>query len=201
MYDPFRDWRDAGLFEALWVDALLEVDRVKGLDMKWQAMDGVLTKAPLGGEKTGPNPTDRAKKGTKRSLLVEGTGLPIAVVVAPANRNDCLLLDETLDAVVVIPQRRITTHLCLDGGYNSKKVRASLLRRHIVEDIRDRRREIEAKRRFRAKPRRWKVERTHSWMNRYRRLLIRWEKGADSFLAMIHLACASICFGRLRLYE
>ena len=63
VYNRFRQWRDAGLFEALWIDALLEVDRVKGLDMKWQAMDGVLTKAPLGGEKNGPQPHRSSKEG------------------------------------------------------------------------------------------------------------------------------------------
>jgi putative transposase len=108
-------------------------------------------------------------------------------------------LDETLDAAVVVPRRPLKTHLCLDGGYNSKKVRESLLRRKIHEHIRNRKEEIERKRRFRAKPRRWKVERAHSWMNRYRRLLVRWEKQAASYLAMVHLACASICFRRLRL--
>lgn len=53
----FRMWRDAGLFEALWIKTLLEIDRLHGLDMNWQAMDGVLTKAPFGGEETCPNPT------------------------------------------------------------------------------------------------------------------------------------------------
>lgn len=58
-------------------------------------------------------------KGTKRSLLFEGTGLPIAVVVASANRNDRLVLDETLDAAVVVPRRRVklcTT--CYPGDHN-----------------------------------------------------------------------------------
>ena len=51
-------------------------------------MDGAMTKAPLGKEKTGPNPTDRAKRGVKRSLLVEGHGIPIGLEVEGANRND-----------------------------------------------------------------------------------------------------------------
>jgi transposase len=48
--------------------------------------------------------------------------------------------------------------------------------------------------------RRWVVERTHSWMNRFRRLLIRWEKKVDNFLAMIHIACAYICMRQIRLF-
>jgi putative transposase len=63
VYNRFRDWRDAGLFEALWVEALLEIDRVKGLDLKWQSMDGVLTKAPLGGEKNRAKPNRPGQEG------------------------------------------------------------------------------------------------------------------------------------------
>ena len=55
-------------------------DDLKGIDWTWQSVDGAMTKAPLGGEDTGPNPTDRAKSGTKRSLLTEGAGIPIAIV-------------------------------------------------------------------------------------------------------------------------
>ena len=63
-------------------------DGLVGLDWEWQAMDGAMTKAPLGKEKTGPNPTDRAKRGVKRSLLVEGHGIPIGLEVEGANRHD-----------------------------------------------------------------------------------------------------------------
>jgi hypothetical protein len=60
-----------------------------------------MTKAPLGGKKTGPNPTDRAKGGTKRSLLTEANGVPLAIVVAGANRNDFKLARETLESIVI----------------------------------------------------------------------------------------------------
>ena len=73
---------------------------------------------PFGGDATGPNPTDRGKKGTKRSLLTEGNGVPIAVVVAGANRHDMKLLADTIDAVVVErpePTEENPQHLCADG--------------------------------------------------------------------------------------
>jgi putative transposase len=58
--------------------------------------------SPCGGQATGPNPTDRGKCGTKRSVLTDGQGIPVAVVVAGANRHDMKLLADTLDAVVVV---------------------------------------------------------------------------------------------------
>lgn len=74
------------LFRDLWMVALEEYDDLKGLNRKWQSMDGAMTKAPLGGEKPGANPTDRAKSGTKRSLLTEGHCLPIR---PPASPQSC----------------------------------------------------------------------------------------------------------------
>ncbi|HTP24880.1 MAG TPA: IS5 family transposase [Anaeromyxobacteraceae bacterium] len=66
----FQEWQAAGAFSALWREGLLSDDEVKSLDWTWQPMDGAVTKALLGGKATGPNPTDRAKRGTKRSVLV-----------------------------------------------------------------------------------------------------------------------------------
>ena len=60
-------------------------------------MDGAITKAPLGGEATGLNPTDRSKSGTKRSILVEGRGIPLAVAIDGANRHDMKLVGPTLE--------------------------------------------------------------------------------------------------------
>jgi len=59
----FQEWRAAGVFHEIWRRGLLEYDEVVGIDWSWLAADGAMTKAPLGGPKTGPNPTDRAKKG------------------------------------------------------------------------------------------------------------------------------------------
>ena len=59
----FQEWRAAGVFAEIWRQGLLAYDEVVGIDWSWLAADGAMTKAPLGGPKTGPNPTDRAKKG------------------------------------------------------------------------------------------------------------------------------------------
>jgi transposase len=97
----FQRWRRAGVFRKLWKQGLLEYDEVKGIDWPWQAADGAVTKAPLGGEATGPNPTDRAKGGTKRSLWVDARGVPLGIAVSGANRADVQLLGPTIEAVVV----------------------------------------------------------------------------------------------------
>jgi len=65
----FQEWAKAGVFEEFWRRGLLMYDQTKGLDLRWQSIDGSVTKAPLGGEETGANPTDRAKKGRREALL------------------------------------------------------------------------------------------------------------------------------------
>ena len=74
VHDRFQEWRRSGLFEQMWIAGLLEYDNKNGLEWEWQAIDGAMTKAPLGGAGTGANPTDRGKKGTKRSILTDGKG-------------------------------------------------------------------------------------------------------------------------------
>ena len=64
-HDRFQEWVKAGVFEEFWRRGLLMYDEIKGIGWKWISLDGAITKAPLGGEKTGANPTDRAKKGQK----------------------------------------------------------------------------------------------------------------------------------------
>jgi transposase len=59
----FQEWVEAGVFHEIWRQGLLAYDTVVGIDWEWLAVDGALGKAPLGGAKTGPNPTDRAKRG------------------------------------------------------------------------------------------------------------------------------------------
>ena len=73
MTDRFQGWRKASVFNSMWIDGDLSLhDKKTGVDQKWQTMDGVITKAPLGGKGIGPNPIDRAKCDTKRSILVDG---------------------------------------------------------------------------------------------------------------------------------
>jgi len=86
-------------------------------------------------------------------------------------------------------------HLCLDAGYDYDEVRKLVEAWGFTAHIRSRAEEAEAKQRIPGyRARRWVVERTHSWLNRFRRLLIRWEKKVENYLAMLHFACAWITF-------
>jgi putative transposase len=150
------------------------------------------------GKKTGRNPTDRGKQGVKRSLLTEGHGIPVGLAVDGANHHDMKLLRATLESLVLkrpAPTEDAPQGMCLDKGYDYDEVRAILTEFGFTAHIRSRSeeaRELAAEAGKRA--RRWVVERSHSWMNRFRRLLVRWEKKPEHYLAFLHFACALIAF-------
>lgn len=122
IHRTFQHWREIGLFELIWAILIAECQELGQVDWKWQAADTVKGKARLGGDKIGANPTDRGKNGTKRSMLTDGGGGPLSIVVAPANVHDTKLLDETIESVVVERPRvkkYKTQHLCLDKAYDN----------------------------------------------------------------------------------
>jgi putative transposase len=202
-HDRFQEWVAAGVFQEMWACGLLAWDEFKGIDWSWLSMDGCMTKAPLGGEKTGKNPTDRAKRGAKRSLLVEGQGLPVGLAVDGANRNDMKLVDATVESIPVDRPRPSDDEpqgMCMDKGYDYDEVRDLVAEFGFTAHIRSRGEEAnELKRKARAKARRWVVERTHSWMNRFRGILIRWSKKAENYIAMLHMSFAFIIYRRMEL--
>jgi len=160
-------------------------------------------KAPLAQEEVGPNPTDRGKKGNKRHLLVDGRGVPLSIVVTGAHRHDVTQLDAVLSNIVVQrpePPERRNKHLCADSAYVGEQARATIERHGYIPHGAPRRSEVVAKKRNpNARPRRWVVEVAHSWFNRFRKLLVRYEKTARSFLALNHLAAAVIAFRKVKL--
>ena len=120
-----------------------------------------------------------------------------------ANVNDGKRLDEVLSAIVVKrarpPQRR-NKHLCADAGYRSADNLRVINKHGYIAHVVDRRQEVIAKKRDPTKKaRRWVVEVSHSWFNRFRKLLVRYEKLERSFLALHHLAAAIIAFRRVPL--
>jgi putative transposase len=128
--------------------------------------------------------------------LTEAAGLPVSLVIDGANRHDMKLVRTTLEAIV-IPRPEPTPEqpqgLCLDKGYDYDEVRELAEQFGYTAHIRARGEEARAvKREAGFKARRLVVKRTHSWLNRFRRILIRWEKRAEFYLAMLHLACGII---------
>src|SRR5579883_278420 len=99
--DRFQEWVEAAGFLRCWQAGVEQFDELCGIDWDWLSRDGAMTKALLGGKKTGANPTDRGKGGVKRSVLTEGHGVPISVVVEGANRHDMKLVWTTCEQSVV----------------------------------------------------------------------------------------------------
>ena len=133
--DRRDEWIKAGIFAKLKQIALDAYDRIVGLLLRDLAIDGCITKAPGGGQCAGRSPVDRGKLGMKRSSMVEGYGIPLDRVLAPANRHDSPLLAPTLDKLDdlgPLPDD-ITVHL--DAGYDSQKTRDELAGRGMTGQI------------------------------------------------------------------
>jgi putative transposase len=129
------------------------------------------------GDLVGPNPTDRAKNGVKRSILVEADGGPLSAIIAGAHVPDFKLLEATLDAAVVerpAPNDQAPQQLCLDKGYDNAPVREIVEERSYISHIRrigEEKFDDGGVKRYRA--RRWVVERTLGWLSKCRAILIR----------------------------
>ena len=148
----------------------------------------------------GKNPTDRAKNGTKQSVLVDADGGPLGAVIAGANVPDMKLLEATIDAIVVDrpDPEELEQNLCLDRGYDNLTGHEVTERHGYVGHIRpigeDRRPRRQAGRR---KPRRWVVERTLAWLSKCRALLIRYDKHDVNYLGLLQFACALLWYRRV----
>lgn len=115
-----------------------------------------------------------------------------------ANRHDMRMVEATVDSIPIKrpkPTKNNPQGLCLDKGYDYDDVRELAKEFGYTLHLRTRGEEAQAiKREAGFKARRWVVERTHSWMNRFRRILIRWEKKAANYLALLHLVCGLITY-------
>jgi putative transposase len=128
--------------------------------------------------------------------LTEGHGVPIGLAIDGANRHDMKLVRATLESIVVkrpVVSEEEKQNMCLDKGYDFDEVRALLAEFGFTAHIRARGEEaLLLKREAGFRARRWVVERSHSWMNRFRRILIRWDKKPENYLAFLHFACALV---------
>ena len=129
-------------------------------------------------------------------MLTEGRGVPIGVAVDGANRRDMKLARATIASIVVArpaPTEEQPQGMGLDKGYDDDEVRATLREFGFTAHMRSRGEEAkEIAREAGTRARRRVVERSHSWLNRFRRLLIRWEKKPEHYLAFLHVACGVI---------
>ncbi len=160
-----KAWAALGLSEQVHTLALRAYDRMIGLELDDLAVDGCITKAPSGGEVAGRSPVDRGKQGLKRSLVTDGTGVPLHVVSAGANRHDAPLLGPTLAGLEKLDGLPDDVTVHLDRGYDGTPTRVlldtlgfdgAIARKGVPTPI--------------QAGSRWVVERAHGWMNGYGKL-------------------------------
>jgi len=146
----------------------------------------------------GPIPPTGGKNERKRSVLVDARGVPLSLVASGANVHDVKLLEATLGSIVYPrPKANIcaTESLCMDAGYVGYDAMVTTRNHGYQQNLKSRKQETEEKTRTPGhKARRWVVERTHSWFNRFRKLLVSFEKTEESFIALLSLAAAMICW-------
>jgi transposase len=160
------EWIEGGLMDELRQMALRAYDQIIGLELSDVAVDGCVTKAPCGGEKSGRSPVDRGKQGIKRSTVVDAEGLTLGTVAASANRHDSPLLGETLDTLEVLEPLPEQMSVHLDRGYDSETTREKLRSHGFIPEISEKGRPSS----LRA-TKRWVAERTNSWHNAHKKLV------------------------------
>jgi transposase len=190
-----RAWEEAGVWDRLHADLLRLLKKADKLDTDTVIIDGVTVRAFGGGEATGPSPVDRRRPGTKHTLMVDPSGVPLAIRTAGANASDHR---QIIPLVLKFPQvggkpgrpKELPDDAYTDRGYDSEATREFLRWLGIEPHI--------AKRRT---PHgsglgkiRWVVERTISWLKGLRRLRVRYDRLGVIMDAWATLAASVICF-------
>ncbi|MGH9903693.1 MAG: IS5 family transposase [Pyrinomonadaceae bacterium] len=192
-------WQRAGVWARLHAALLNALQHRGELDLTRALVDSASLRALRGGKKTGPNPTDRRKKGSKHHILTEARGIPLVALLTAANRNDITQLLPLVDAIPPLqgrhgrPRRRPD---CVQGdrAYDSQRHRGQLRARGILP-ILARRNTPHGSGLGKT---RWVVERTLAWLHRFRRLNIRYERRPMVHQAFLSLGCALICWNFLK---
>ena len=189
-----RDWQAAGVFERLHRALLDRLGRANAIDFGRCSLDSAAFPRQKVGECVGPNPTDRGKPGSKRHILVDAGGVPLALLLSAANVHDSRLLEPLLDAVPPVRQcagrpRKRPAKLHADKGYDYDRCRKAARRRGIAPRVA--RRGVDSSERLGRH--RWVAERTLAWFARFRRLAVRYERRADILEGFHRLAAALIC--------
>lgn len=188
------EWVAVGAFQHLVEEAINAFDKVIGLDLSEVSVDGSLHKAPMGGEGTGPNPTDRGKTGWKWSIATDTNGVPIGWVTEGANRNDSILLAPTLDDVKERGLLADVETLWLDRGYDSGITRTRLVERGLTDAMIAKKRKRGSATGSKPQPMglRWPVERTNSWLSNFGQMRRNTDRFTAHRLAQFALAVALI---------
>ncbi len=187
-------WHQAGVWPRLHALLLTELNGADQIDWSRGLIDASFAKAPEGGEDTGPNPTDRAKSGSKHHVLTDAQGIPLAAKVTAANVNEVTQVFPVLTALPPVggkpgPKREKPDRLQGDTGYDSEPVRRLLRWLDITPLLGKKGREHGSG----LGVYRWFVERTISWLHAFGRLRRRLDRLTELQDAFLQLACSLIC--------
>jgi transposase len=193
-WNYLQAWQRAGVWERLHKILLAELREADRIDWSRATVDSTHARALGGGEKTGKNPTDRRKLGTKHHIVTDAKGLPLAVTITGSNVPD---VKEVLHAVDAIPNvggkvghpRKRPDELYADRAYDSEPHRQELKKRGISPRIPHRRTEHGSG----LGVYRWVVERTGSWLHDFRKLRLRTDRIAGIHQAFVALGASLIC--------
>ena len=201
IHERLQTWRKQGVFEAIMREMVLFYQAKREIGWEWQSIDSKSCPAPLGGEETGKNPTDRGKRGSKIHLLVDEKGAPLSLHITAANEHDKWSADDLIVSIVIgrPDPNEVEQHLCADKGYDYEDVHQAVAQERYVSHIKHRRRRNERPEEecpipgeLRYPARRWVVERTLGWICKRRSLRTRWCKKRENWQALLQLACAHI---------
>jgi len=190
-----RDWQAAGVWDRLHELLLAELRAADKIDWSRAAVDSSSVRAIGGGEKTGPNPTDRRKLGSKHHLIVDGHGVPLEVQLSGANTPD---IKQLLPLVVNLPAvrgkpghpRTRPEKLFADRAYDCEPAR-DILRWLGIKPFLAKRGTEHGSGLGKV---RYVVERTISWLHQQRRLRVRYDRREDIQQGFLTLAASLICF-------
>ena len=182
--DRRDEWIELGVFERLETIVLEAYDRFIGLALADIPVDGCHTKAPCGGECSGPSPVDRRKGGLKRSTATDANGIPLAAVAAPGNRHDSPLLGPTLARLRRLGPLPEQATVHLDSAYGSIKGVKTAAEHGLLAEV-----AVTGVAAPIQNTKRWPVERTNAWGNQFHKIARcteRREKVIDAYLSLAH---------------
>ena len=198
LHERFQTWQETGVWDKVFQTLVQFYRRERRIQWRWQAVDRRSCAAPLGGEKTGKNPTDRAKLGSKIHILVDQRGAPLAIDISGANQHDKWSV-KNLVFHIAAPRPATEQHFCGDKGYDYDDVRQLVDQAGYVAHIKRKRKRGQpaldpcpapGETQYPARP--WVVERTLGWLAKRRSVRTRWCKKSTNWLAFVQFACASI---------
>lgn len=185
VHGKFRKWVKMGVFEKIMQNA--KILYIKSLDqpITWFASDTSHSKAPLANNWSGKNPTDRGKRGVKRSIIVDLKGAPLAVYTGPSNKHDINFFEKTF-CNLNFGKTQIARVMEVDSAYDCKHARQVCKKDNFcllaATNIRRSKNKKIYKTFFR-----WIVERTFGWQSWYRGIKTCWAKAEDSYIAFLQL--------------